>query len=202
MYFLLLAAILLVGFSFKTQILQSWKNFSTNQKLSLAMLALTLAGILISIGDFQAMSASVGNGSYANRLTELLIENSNAQLEAEKKKLSFDIINTLYKDFYQFDDKNSLVIRKLKAGQQILDEENLGLYLNGFEDLYQQCKSGLLSKEDIRINFQYLINPICNNDQVVNFLQQRGNGLKILCNKFYPTSILGKEANLDADSCK
>ncbi len=174
-------------------------NYRQSQRAFGASVLLTVISILVSIVN---LWSSYSTAKLANNVNASLLSNSNVQLDREQKKLSFDIINTLYKDFYQFDQNNSLVIRKLKNHEQIQDEFNLGLYLNGFEDLYEQCKSGLISKEDIRVHFQHLINPLCDNAQIAAFLQQRGNGLKILCEKFYHNSGLGKKADLQKDSCK
>ncbi len=159
---------------------------------------LSVTAIIISI--ITAFS-QYSTANLANQLNKILVDNSKRQLEFELKKSQFDIINTLYKDFYQFDDHNSLVIRKLKGGDRVQDEYFLGLYLNGFEDLYEQCKTGLITKEQIRVNFQHLLNPICKNSQVDSFIQFRGNGLRILCAKFYPNASVGKKADLSQDAC-
>lgn len=138
----------------------------------------------------------------SNQLSAIMTNNSNKEIEIAQKKLSFDIINTLYTDFYQFDTHNSLLIRKLQNRDIIQDEFNLALYLSGFEDLYQQCKTGLITKEDIRINFEHLIRPTCNNEQIAKVLGERGNGLKMLCYKFYEGSKLANLAEKkELDSC-
>jgi hypothetical protein len=174
----------------------------SNKIHSWVMAGLTFA-LLVATG-YQAWAASrtVNLQSFANNLNSILTENSKRELETAQKKLSFDIVNTLYKDFYQFADSNPEIIRKLKAGIKIDNPENLGLYLNGFEDLYEQCKKGLISRQDILMNFQYLIGPTCNNEQVASVIGNHGNGLKLLCHTFYQNSLLAKKAKTEKDSCK
>lgn len=166
----------------------------SNSLSSWAMIALTVALVI-------AAFKSAGNETYANRLNSILVENSRRDLENYRKKLSFDIINTLYKDFYQFGDYNAEVIRKLKAKEQISNEYNLAVYLNGFEDLYEQCKRGLISREDVRVHFEFLVGPTCNNSQVEKVIGDHGNGLKLLCNSFYPNSRLARRAKIEKDAC-
>jgi len=174
---------------------------ASNAKYARWMGIMTAALVFAAIVQVGAALRSLGYEGYANDLNEVLIENSKRDLEVSKKKLSFDIINTLYTDFYKFVDFNSLVIRKLKAEQNIKDEFNLGLYLNGFEDLYEQCKRGLISREDIRMNFLHLIGTTCNNTQVERVINNAGNGLKLLCHSFYPNSQLGQKADTTNDAC-
>jgi hypothetical protein len=138
----------------------------------------------------------------ANEINSLLTAYTAKQYELDRKSHAFDVINVLYHDFYQFDQYNPVVMQKLQAGERISKDYQLGVYLNGFEDVYEQCKSGVIQLEDVRINFQYLLNPVCDNQQVSAFARQRSNGLKILCAKFYPQSILGKAADLSRDSCR
>ena len=186
------------------------KNLSLNQRWTLgiafAVLVFSLIGNIISFSsnltNSRGIDGSLAQGAQANQLSKVLVDNSKRELETAQKKLSFDIINTLYKDFYQFDEHNALVIRKLKNKEHVDDDFYLGLYLSGFEDLYEQCKSGLIAKEQIRIHFQHLINPLCDNQQVEGFLQQRGNGLKLLCRAFYPDSRLSTLSKPEKASCQ
>ncbi len=202
------------------KIRKNWKDMNLEGKVTalsiLPALILLPLQILTYFRDNNFASASLNQGQatveigkaanklseVANNLNKVLVKNSDLTLETERKKLGFDIINTLYQDFYKFDDHNSLVIRKLQEGKKIEDEFYLGLYLNGFEDVYQQCKTGLLTSQDIRIHFQHLISPLCNNLHVENFILNRDNGLKLLCYKFYPKSNLAKKASLEGDSCR
>jgi hypothetical protein len=163
---------------------------------------LSLVAIIISLFGIYYQYRSISNEEFANNLNKILVENSNRELEVTKKKLSFDIINVLYKDFYEFGDYSSEVIRKLKTKEVVSNENNLGLYLNGFEDLYEQCKRGLISREDIRVHFEYLIAPTCKNEQVEKVLRDHGNGLKLLCRDFYPGTLLANKAKAEQGSCK
>ena len=174
----------------------------SNSFSSWTMIALTVALAVAAFFQVVAMFKSVGNETYANKLNNILTENSKRDLEISRKKLGFDIINTLYKDFYQFGDFNSEVIRKLKGKESISNENNLAVYLNGFEDLYEQCKRGLISREDVRVHFEFLIGPTCNNTQVAKVIGDHGNGLKLLCNSFYQGSRLAKAAKIEKDACK
>src|SRR3989339_2256870 len=131
----------------------------SNSYSSWAMIALTVALAIAAFLQVIAMFQSVGNETYANKLNDILTENSKRDLETSKKKLSFDIINTLYKDFYQFGSYSPEVIRKLKEKEQVQNEYNLAMYVNSFEDLYEQCKKGLISKADVRVHFEYLVGP-------------------------------------------
>lgn len=199
---LLLISIAFSIYSFRYEII----NLSFNKKISLLGSIGLIITILISVLTYYqnkiSIKATIQNDEIANELSKLLVDNSNRDLDLSKKKLSFDIINTLYKDFYQFDEHNALVIRKLKGNDFIQDEFYLGLYLNGFEDLYEQCKRGLISREDIRMNFLHLIGTTCNNSQVDKVVGNSGNGLKLLCNSFYPNSKLANKAKTEKESCK
>lgn len=177
------------------------KISASNARYARWMGIMTAALVFAAVVQAGAALRSLGNEGYANALNEVLIENSDRDLEVSKKKLGFDIINTLYTDFYKFGDFNSLVIRKLKAEQHIEDEFNLGLYLNGFEDLYEQCKRGLISREDIRMHFLHLIGTTCNNTQIERVVNNAGNGLKLLCHSFYPNSRLAQKADVADDAC-
>lgn len=196
--YIFIGVIIYSAFSFRKEIISGFKKIDLKQKI--AILAL-LVSIFTFWRDTDSIKKSLANGEVANQLSKLLVDNSNRDLETAKKKLSFDIINTLYKDFYQFDDHNSLVIRKLKNKEVIQDDFYLGLYLNGFEDLYEQCKRGLITKVDIRMNFEHLIGTTCNNDQVLEVIGNHGNGLKLLCSSFYPGSLLAKKAIPEKDAC-
>ncbi len=196
---------LLIGLIIIILVIVCWDKYrklSIDQKIAIGELLLLFIGCIFTYGTWQLSSTANDISKAANDISSATVHNSNLQLELERKKLAFDVINTLYQDFYKFDDHNSLVIRKLQNGEHIENEFYLGLYLNGFEDVYQQCKTGLLTMEDIRINFQHLIGPLCNNAQVENFILHRDNGLKLLCYKLYPQSNLAKKANTQYDSCK
>jgi len=173
----------------------------SSEKYTRRMLWWTALMAIASLIQVFVAYRSLNLQNFANAINSILTDNSKRELETSKKKLSFDIINTLYKDFYQFSNYNSEVIRKLKAKEQINNLNNLATYINGFEDLYEQCKRGLINREDVRMHFEYLIGPTCNNSQVEATIGDHGNGLKLLCNSFYPGSRLAKKAKIEKDAC-
>ncbi|PIR49335.1 hypothetical protein COU79_05475 [Candidatus Peregrinibacteria bacterium CG10_big_fil_rev_8_21_14_0_10_54_7] len=181
----------------------SWEGLKTSEKwtTSIAVLALIISGFAL-LSDHSSSASLIEIERAANDLDAVLVRNSEREIEVAQKKLSFDIINTLYRDFYQFGDYNTEVIRKLKGKQHIEDAFNLELYLNGFEDLYEQCKTGLISRAQIRIHFEYLIGTTCNNAQVERVVGDGYNGLKLLCHSFWPNSRLALKAKQENASCK
>src|SRR3989344_3545054 len=51
------------------------------------------------------------NEEMANSLNAALVNNSNTELEIQKKKVSFEIIQKLYEELYHFSDSQRDVIR-------------------------------------------------------------------------------------------
>ena len=211
------------------KIMKFWKQLSENQNwtLSLAIGSLIIAfgALIISIFSFShqvnvdsiTLELEEQGRKYeeiANNLNSALVNNSDIELEILKKKTSFEISQLLYEEFYKFGSYNTEVIKKLENAAKeristgavssknlIQNQENLQLYLNTFESVYEQCKSGMITFEDVRVNFEYLIGDTCNNQQVKDALNGAGNGLKLLCSKFHPNSELSKLADSSKDSC-
>lgn len=209
--------------------MKTWKQLSENLSWTLGIagcsVIIALAALAVSIFSFShqvnvdsiTLELKEQGASYekiANNLNSALVDNSNNELEILKKKTSFEISQLLYEEFYKFGSYNTEVIKKLKNAAEerkrtgivsnenlIQNQENLQLYLNTFESVYEQCKSGMISFEDVRVNFEYLIGTTCNNQQVKNALNNAGNGLKLLCSKFHPDSMLSKLADRSNDSC-
>ena len=178
-----------------------WQWSKKNWSATLSIIAIVISALAF-LSEHSSSASLIEIERAANRLDESLVDNAERQLEVARKKSSFETINALYRDFYQFGDYNTLVIRKLKSEQYIDDIFNLELYLNGFEDLYEQCKTGMISKEQVRINFLHLIGTTCNNAQVEQIVGDGYNGLKLFCYNFYQDSRLAKKAKPENYSCK
>lgn len=137
----------------------------------------------------------------SNKLTEVLIHNSNTELMIFKKQTKFQIIRDLYEELYKFGKYNEEIRRKLQNKEKIQDEENLKTYLNTFESIYEQCRVGLISREDVRMNFAFLIGSACENSQVIGIVNNGYNGLKNLCFMFFPDSTIAKNIG-KKDECR
>jgi len=156
--------------------------------------------------EFSRRSTEIGEAQLNNMRQEFLLT---------RKKTAFEVIGTLYEDLYKFGENNKYVIPKLEQAAEerkttgkvsqsntIVNTENLEMYLNSFESIYEQCKGGVIQYEDVRVNFEYLIGTTCNNDQVVEVLGSRGSGLKYLCQLFHPDSKLGKKVDPAVNGCR
>lgn len=210
--------------------LRLWKDLSENQNWTLVLsiaaiiISMVVAGIQF-LGykvqvDFSQITIELEEQGknyqkIANELNLALVTNSDAELEILRKKVSFEISQGLYDEFHNFGLYNVEVMEKLKnaaeerkklgkvsAKNVIMNEANLAIYLNTFETVYEQCKRGMISFEDVRVNFEYLIGPTCNNYQAIKVVGKAGNGLKLLCSYFYHDSDLAKAADISRDSCK
>ena len=192
------------------------KKNSKNQRWPLII---SIAAILISFlayrHEVDFSQVTIGMEKMAHELNSAMVKNSNTELDILKKQTSFEISQVLYNEFYKFGKYNTDVMRKLKhaaeerkktgkisAQNTIQNEDNLLLYLNTFETVYDQCDRGMISFEDVRVNFKYLIGTTCNNPQVIKAIGGSYNGLKILCFYFHPTSGLSKAADTSKDMCR
>lgn len=183
--------------------------------ISIVAVTVSIASCSIQTKELNLSAITTQLEKQANDLNAIITKNSDLEIEILKKKASFEVTQLLYDEFHNFGNYNIDVMSKLKFAANerkqtgkispanlIQNSEYLLLYLNTFETVYEQCKRGIISFEDVRMNFEYLIGPTCNNEQVVDAIKNTGNGLKLLCSYFHPGSLLGSVANKTKDSCK